>query len=46
MSSIDIHGGQVRASGERLAGTPDPWAGVSRHRYDVAARPLSGRTPG
>ncbi len=23
--------------GERLAGTPDPWAGLSRHRYDAAA---------
>ena len=27
----------VRTMGERLAGTPDPWAGMSRHRYDVAA---------
>ena len=27
----------LRTLGERLAGTPDPWAGMSRHRYDVAA---------
>jgi bifunctional non-homologous end joining protein LigD len=27
----------LRTIGERLAGTPDPWAGLSRHRYDVAA---------
>ena len=26
----------LRTLGERLAGTPDPWAGMSRHRYDVA----------
>jgi hypothetical protein len=24
-----------RTMGERLAGTPDPWAGMFRHRYDV-----------
>jgi DNA primase len=26
----------LRTLGERLAGTPDPWAGMSRHRYDIA----------
>ena len=26
----------LRTLGERLAGTADPWAGLSRHRYDVA----------
>jgi bifunctional non-homologous end joining protein LigD len=26
----------LRTVGERLASTPDPWAGMSRHRYDVA----------
>jgi bifunctional non-homologous end joining protein LigD len=41
----------LRTLGERLAGTPDPWAGMSRHRYDVATARcrlagLSGRTPG
>ena len=25
----------LRTMGERLAGTPDPWAGMFRHRYDV-----------
>ena len=25
-----------RTLGERLSATPDPWAGMSRHRYDVA----------
>lgn len=37
----------LRTIGDRLAGTPDPWAGLSRHRYDVAAarRRLATITP-
>ncbi len=27
----------LRTIGERLAATPDPWAGLSHHRYDIAA---------
>ena len=27
----------LRTIGERLAAAPDPWAGLSRHRYDIAA---------
>jgi bifunctional non-homologous end joining protein LigD len=36
----------LRNVGDRLSGTDDPWAGMFRHRYDVAAarRRLAGLT--
>jgi len=38
----------LRNVGDRLSGTDDPWAGMFRHRYDVAAarRRLAGLTAG
>ena len=37
----------LRTLGERLSATPDPWDGMSRHRYDVATarRRLAAITP-